>query len=326
MDKFAKINIFIAHTPLQNFIASKIVAQYFHPERNRNILYTSVSVENTIGFDEYYLIDKNRTFTKILNTYKAKNRISKLLKSRECNLFISHTGALLDNYFFYSFPREKFHVAINFYYEGILYFYEYEEPLQKKLHFSRKLMGYLVGFDYKINPIIFPADNPGINKIYSILPKFTLGPKEKIKEVSLLKDTYKSKEDCILIMGGKPSLLENNEVILLYQQMIEKAKSYGSATKIYFKGHHADQSNNFDLANKGQLEVEDITQNSPIEEVIEIYKPSLILSYPSSGLVSLKAMYGKHIEVFSYYREEKKNHITKLWPIFEDLDIYLKLV
>lgn len=326
MKELVKTNIFIAHTPLQNFIAQKIVEQNFPSANYTNILYTSVSMEADGTFCEYNHIDKFDFFKKITNTLKAKREISKTLKQNACSVFIPHTGALLDNYLFYSFAKEKYEVEINFYYEGILYFYNYEEPFKRKTHFSRKLMGYLAGFDYKIRPGIFPADNPRIHKIYSILPQFTLGPKDKIIKVSIAKENYISKKNCILIMGGKPSLLENNEVIALYEQMIQKIGSYGPNVKVYFKGHHSDISNNFDLANKNQIQVEDITQNKPIEEVIELYKPCLILSYPSSGLVNLKAMYADKIEVFSYYMETKKNHLAKLWPIFEDLHIHLELI
>jgi hypothetical protein len=326
MNKPIKTNIFIAHTPLQNFIASKIVEQFGNNKSSQNILYSSVVAENTRAFDSYNYIQKNGFFKKAADTIKAKQSITDLVKSRPCTLFIPHTGALLDNYFFYSFPKKGHALAINFYYEGILYFYKYAEPLRRKTHFSRKLFGLLAGFNYQIEPIIFPADDPSINKIYTILPEFTLGPKEKMQKISLIKEDYKSEKNRILIMGGKPSLLENEEVIMLYGKMIEKIKAHGPNTKIFFKGHHADQTNNFNKANNNEIQVQDITQNNPIEEVIEAYNPYLILSYPSSGLVNLKAMYNDKIEVHSYYMEKKKAQLEKLWPIFEKLDIHLSLI
>lgn len=326
MDDLIKTNIFISHTPLQNFIASKIVEQFFSTEIFKNIMYTSVNLKNEEAFHEYFLIERDNMVKKLIKTYKAKKKISKVLRTRKCNLFIPHTSAFLDNYFFYSFPISKYQVDLNFYYEGILYFYDYKEPLKKKTHLQRMLFAFLTGFKYNFNPIIFPYNNPLIHKIYSILPEFTLGPKEKILNVSLLKDTYSSKKNSILIMGGKPTLLEDREVISLYGQMISKILDYGPKIKVYFKGHHADRSDNFEKANRGQLTVQDITQNSPIEEMVEDYRPFLILSYPSSGLVNLKAMYGNQIELNSYYIKKKKDHLKKLWPIFENLDINLNLI
>ena len=120
--------------------------------------------------------------------------------------------------------------------------------------------------------------------------------------------------------------IENIEVISIYSEMIKKIKSFDRPLKIYFKGHHADTSDNFKIANKEQIEVEDISQNSPIEEVIEIYKPSLVLSYPSSGLINLKAMYGGEINMISYYIEKKKDQIEYLNPVFESLEIQLKVI
>lgn len=326
MDDISKTNIFISHTPLQNFIASKIVEQFFSTSIFKNIMYTTVNVKNEEIFHEYFLIEKENMLKKLIKTFKAKKKISKVLKTRKCNLFIPHTSALLDNYFFYSFPVSKYQVDLNFYYEGILYFYDYEEPLKRKIHFQRRLFAFLIGFRYNFNPIIFPYNNPIIYKIYSILPEFTLGPKEKIFNVSLLTDSYSSKKNTVLIMGGKPSLLEDIEVVSLYDQMISKILDYGPQIKVYFKGHHADRSDNFEIANRGRLTIEDITQNSPIEEVIEDYRPFLILSYPSSGLVNLKAMYGDNITMISYYIKNKKKHLQKQQPVFSHLNIELKLI
>ncbi|NAS10973.1 polysialyltransferase family glycosyltransferase [Poritiphilus flavus] len=326
MSDSVRTNIFIAHTPLQNFIASKIVKQYFNDSGINNMLYTTVAWKNKEHFNSYHFINKNSFFSKTVNTYMAKKEIGRILKSRPCNLFIPHTSALLDNYFFYSFPREKYGVRINFYYEGILYFYEYHEPFIPKVHLKRKWFALLCGFVYKRNPTIFPEDSSGIYKIYSILPEFTIGPAEKITKVSILEEDYIGKENCALIIGGKPKALDNSEMISLYELMIQKILSNKRIDKIYFKGHHADQTTNFEDANKGLLKVDDITQNSPVEEVIARYKPSLVVSYPSSALVSLKSMYEDKIEISSYYIDEKKEHLNKLWPIFEKLQIQLTLI
>jgi hypothetical protein len=179
---------------------------------------------------------------------------------------------------------------------------------------------------YVQKPNIFPHDDPKINKIFSILPKFTLGPKDKIVGVSILKDNYKANKKALMIMGGKPSLLENDEVIILYKEMIEEIRKYDNIDTVYFKGHHADNSNNFLKAIDRSLTFEDITQDRPVEEVIEEYNPCHIWSYPSSGLINLKAMYGEKIEMTSYYIKDKESQIKKLQPIFEELNINLKLI
>ncbi len=320
-----KSNIFIAQTPLQNFMAVKIVEQFFMEDGSTNCLYSSIAMDDTSCFDEYYLIEKKESFKKISNTYNAKKEISKRLKSGKSELFIPHTSAILSNYFFYSFPRDKFSVNLNFYYEGILYFYKYYEPYKPKTHLVRKIFSYLVGFNYNRNPEILPVDDRSIAKIYSIFPEHTLGPEHKMVEVSLRKAKYVSKKNCVLIVGGKPSALEDSEVISLYGQMIDKVLQSQEIMTVYFKGHHADTSSNFEIANAGRIKFEDITQNSPIEEVIECYRPSLVLSYPSSALVNLKGMYGDNIAVFSYYIDAKKQLLDKIWPIFEKLNIYINL-
>lgn len=321
MGKIKQTNIFIAHTPLQNFIAESIVVQYFKDHTFVNRLYTSVNSKNNGLFDERELFDKNKKFKKVIQVIKTKREINNLIKKGNCQIFIPHTAALLDNYYFYTFPIEKYGAKINFYYEGILYFYKYLEPYKKHTHIPRKLMGFLGGFNYNVEPEILPVNNKKINKIYTVLKKFTLGPKEKIFEVSLLKENYKPNPGNILILGGKPSLLEDNEVISLYNKMIERVLSLHKDTKVFFKGHHADVSGNFEKANADRIKIIDISNNSPIEEIIEDYSPSVVLSYPSSGLVNLKAMYGDKIDVNCYYIEEKKEDITKLRPIFDELGI-----
>lgn len=326
MSQIQQTNIFIAHTPLQNFIVGKIVEQFFNQDSFTNKLYTSVSTEHSGIFKETLLIEKKRSFKKITQILKIKTCINRAIKEGSCQIFIPHTAALLDNYYFYNFPLNKYNAKINFYYEGILYFYKYLAPFNKKIHLTRKLIGLFGGMNYQIEPQILPVNDTRVNKIYSILKKFTLGPVEKIEEVSLLQSSYKAILNNVLIMGGKPSLLEDEEVIFLYNEMIELILKLDFKPKIFFKGHHADSSNNFEKANNGRLKIIDVTRNNPIEEVIEEYSPSIILSYPSSGLVNLKAMYGNQIKIKCYYNKIKKEDFKKLSPIFEHMKINISLV
>ena len=326
MESREEQNIFIAHTPLQNMIVSRIVQQYFRSESHSNYLFTSVLPEQNVCFKGIYTIDKSSTFRKILQTYAAKNRIKKLLDRNGGNLFIPHTGALLDNYFFYSYPHKDRNVFLNFYYDGILYFYKYLEPYRKEHHRDRERFAKLLGFKYQREPEIFPAEHPDVTRIYSVFPEFTLGPDHKLKEVSLQQEDYRADSRAVLILGGKPSLLTHEEVQTLYGLMIEDIIARPEIDTVYFKGHHADPSDNFERANKNRLTVEDITQSKPVEEIIGMYRPSIIYSYPSSGLVNIRAMYGDRLQVISYYIKPKRDNLKTLWPIFEKLNIYTTMV
>ncbi len=325
MSEKRRTNIFIAHTPLQNFVAAGIVGQFFSSTDYENVLFTSVSSSNKALFAKTFLIAKQSIIKGIWQTWKAKRNISNILKENSSNLFIPHTSAILDNFFFYSFPVAKYKVNINFYYEGILYFYPYREPFKLKSHLFRKLLGFLYGFNYRIEPEILPVNNLKVHCIYTILKRHTLGPKSKLREISLLNQTFEANVDHVLIMGGKPSLLSGSEVIMLYKRMISFILDSKREQKVFFKGHHADTSNYFELANN-EIETINITQSGPIEEVIGQYAPKLVLSYPSSGLVNLKAIYGNKIDLRCFYIEEKKGHLKKLWPIFEELDIQITFV
>jgi len=321
-----RVNIFIAHTPLQNFIAAKIVEEVFLSQTIVNHLFTSAQGSNHANFNHYFLIEKKGLITKCLATYKAKRRITSILKEGNVNIFIPHTGALLDNYFFYTFPWKKYNTSINFYYEGILYFYEYEEPFFWRKHLSRRVFGLLTGLRYVYEPRIFPAHSDDITKIYTILPEFTSGPAKKMVKISLLKKSYTPNTDTILILGGKPSLLSNEEVIQLYASMLALTHTLSSNPMIYFKGHHADKSQNFENANNNRYKYEDITQPQPVEAIIEEYSPGWILSYPSSGLINLKEMYGSKINMISFYNKQKLKHILYLKDIFAHQGIEIKLI
>jgi hypothetical protein len=177
---------------------------------------------------------------------------------------------------------------------------------------------------YKREEQIFPASDNRVNAIYSILPEYTLGPPEKIKKINIRQPTFTGDREKVLILGGKPSLLENTEVIVLYRLMLKTAQELAESPVLLFKGHHADTSDNFTAANTENLPYIDITQDKPVEEVVSQYGPGIILSYPSSGLINLKVMFGDEIEMICFYTDQKKNQIIKLKNIFQDLGIQIR--
>lgn len=327
MNKISQNNIFIAHTPLQNFIVKKIIEQYFASAYYCNFLFTSVVTESGKFLNEINLINKETFKLKIKQLPKERRKILKILRdNNKSEVFIPHTSALLDNYLFYSFPSKKHGVKLNFYYEGILYFYNYRENYNYRIHLKRMVFGLLTGIRYKFHSEIFPANSNKINKIYSIFPTFTIGCKKKMKEIVLLEQCYSSKKNVVLILGGKPSLLNNQEVILIYREILKDIKDEFGNCKILFKGHHADTTNNFEIAAFNTIIFDDITEVRAVEEVIKDYRPSAIYSYPSSALVNLKAMYNTKIKLSSYYIDDKKEHLSMLCPIFESLGINLKTI
>lgn len=312
-------NIFIAHTPLQNLVAVNIVNQYFKNAQNHNTLISSVPCKEEDVFNTIKTIRKNNKLNLFRDTYSAKAYIDKSVKNQPCSLFISHTSGLLDNYVFFQLPKKYNSLKINFFYDGILYFYKYKEPF-KKIHNTRKKIGKLMGISYRFVPEIFPHDSPRINAIYTVLPNFTLGSKNKLVKVEMLANTYKPNKKSALILGGKPSLLTHDEVKKIYKEMISIITKSGFDI-VFFKGHHADNSLNFENVVDTNFHYKDITQNSPIEEVLEIYQPAHIYSYPSTALVNLKAMYGGQIAINSFYIADKKSDIDYMTPIFEKLEI-----
>lgn len=315
--------VFLAHTPLQVFFVEQIIEQE-KLQVNICVLITSVIPSNPNLFDKVIFIPKKNGFTKVAKTLKARLFLRRIPSKNKVSFFISHTSALLDNYVFYTLKRNDPELAINFFYDGILYFYDYQEK-HKKTHRIRRLIGFLVGINYHFEPRIVPFDLIDNGIIYTILSKFTLGNKSKHKEIELQKKNYNAIKNNTLILGGKPSLLTDAEVQLIYTKIIGLISDQNT-NQNFFKGHHADHSDNFDIANVDNISFTDITQNNPIEEVVEQYGPSKIYSYPSSALINLKAMYGMEIEIYCFYIKKKKKDLKKLLPIFEHMEINIEFI
>lgn len=319
-------NLFIAHTPLQNFVIKLIIEQYFYGVDNvRNYLFTSVELDSGLNyFDEIYIINKNSTFKKIINLFQCKYKITRIIATQNSNsIFIPHTSALIDNFLFYGVSHKDYNVDLNFYYEGILYLYNYRETYKFQTHFKRLIFGFLLGICYKYNPNITPFNSNLVNKVYTLFPEHTVAPKEKLQKIKVNIDRYVAL-DKVLILGGRPSLLTDIEIQKIYNTILNFYNSSFSNFKLLFKGHHADSSGNFEKV--VDLDFENITQHSPVEEIIEIYQPKIVISYPSSGLINLKSMYGNKIDLYSYYINEKKDNLKFLWPIFENVGINLKFI
>jgi hypothetical protein len=321
-----RINIYIAHTPFQNYVVSRIAKQYGSDPDVSNILFTSSFAVSSADFDKTFFLGKGNIGFRITALSKARRRIARYLSIRNAQLFIPHTSALLDNYFFYTYPKKKRGFGINLYYEGILYFYPYHEPYRWKMHLPRSILGFILSMPYKRTSLICPVEDKSVQYIYTILPEFTLGPSAKFKQVTLEEPHYTPNPSRILILGGKPSLLTNTEVIELYKRMLQRIKNLNRPVEVLFKGHHADLSDNFLKANQNSVPFKDITQAMPVEQIISEVSPTLILSYPSSGLVNLKAMFGAKIEMACYYIENKQQHIERLIPIFGQLGIEITLI
>ncbi len=305
-------------------MALNIINSHFSGLEYENTLISSVSAEKNKNLHKFILIRKSSKIKSFWDTAKAKRYIDKTVKRGKCCFFISHTSGLLDNYVFFQL-LEKFPThSLNFFYDGVLYFYDYKEP-KKKVHELRSKVGGLLGINYKFEPQIFPNQSSRIDSIYTVLPSFTLGPKEKMREVVIVSEDYVSKENTVLILGGKPSLLTNEEVKRIYAQMSSLITEIEGVT-VYYKGHHADTSNNFFDVIGDSFDFIDITQKSPVEEVIGRYRPEKVFSYPSSALVNLKAMYGEQIEISSFYVQKKKAQIDYMIPIFSELDIKSNLI
>lgn len=315
--------IFLAHTPLQVFFVEKIIEQEKTP-KGIYILISSVIPANPGLFDKFIRIPKKNGLLKLVKTFGAKLLLKKYAAKSDTSLFISHTSALLDNYVYYSLKRRQPGLKVNFFYDGILYFYDYQEKYGKT-HKIRKLIGFLIGIKYHFEPRIVPFDLIDNGLIYTISSEFTLGDKKRHIEIELQKKGYSPTKNNVLILGGKPSLLSNSEVQEIYARIIRLISNHEKST-VFFKGHHADFSDNFKIANSNNMSFEDITQSKPIEEVVEKYTPSKIYSYPSSALINLKAMYGNKMDIHCFYTKKKKGDLTMLLPIFEHMRINIEFI
>jgi hypothetical protein len=318
------MNVFICQTPFQLYYATRIIK--FLAASNEGlklcIIHSNLKCEEIKkGFPNIELLNSTPSgspFTKIFQLRTIKSRIDYLVRQNDSlRFYMPHVGGFLANYIFFC---KKFteKTELNFFYEGILYFYDYKEPYAAH-HLKRSLLGVIVGFTYRYRKVIFPYNSKAINKIYTPLKAKTKGPKNKLIEVLLSKDgrLAKEKNSAYLILGGPIEGLD-----VFFRKVIDQIINMSNdEVEIFYKGHASFLTHNKEyldtfanIALERRITYKELDILEPIEQIVDSINVSTIFSYYSSALVNMKLMQPKEYNLICYL-----NCQTELNPEIENV-------
>lgn len=308
------MKVFICQTPFQLFYSNQII-DYYQGLKSGNgdlIIHSNLNLKK-IQWPSNVEFKNSKPDNNVFGDYLVLRNIIKsldtLVKEIESDIefFIPHIGGLISNYIFFNKTfLKKSNVKINFFYEGILYLYDFNEKFQKH-HFNRIITAPFLGFIYKFQKRILPYNSKKIHHIYTPLIDFTKGKSIKKIEVCFKKNKpYPiEKSHRFLILGGPVSFLND-----YYHECIKDIlKTDDSNLKIFYKGHssfkshHSNQDKVFHkIATEHNLDYVEMDLNMPVELMVSDIMPSRIYSYYSSALLNIRQMSQEEFEILCYFK------------------------
>tara|TARA_R110002049_G_scaffold291474_3_gene475434 strand:+ start:10137 stop:11144 length:1008 start_codon:yes stop_codon:yes gene_type:complete len=333
------MKIFICQTPFQLYYTNRLV-HFFNEESpkalNFIIIHSGLYISNEEWMPNVSFLNFNSSSSKLENLIqlkKIKKLVDKLIgkkDNQELDFYVPHIGGLLANYLYFSKHfQKKTKISFNLYYEGVLYFYDFQEKLQF-FHFTRYIISLFLGYRYRYCKTILPYNSDKVKHIYTPLKEYTKGPKEKVKEIPFLplEKYIIENKNIYLILGGPVDYI--NE---FYKKSLEEILQKSiSPPKIYYKGHASFHTHNehfkevfYAIAKEFGVEYIEITEQLPIEKLIDDVNPSEIYSYYSSALINLKLISGNRCDIKCYISEGPKL-AGELEKIFQHFQIRLNLI
>lgn len=312
------MNIFICQTPFQGFYAKQIIQNIcLKTKKEQQFVIFHSGFEDIFGLEGVKLINLDTKLGFYDSYFKFRNAIKFIRNLRNTNkklsFFIPHRGGLIANYIFYNkvFNENK-NVSISFYYEGILYMYDYKEPL-KSFHYKRFVLGLLCGFRYKRNEVILPYNSNRIDKIYTPIKKYTQGPLEKLVLVEFNKQNSIRQNGIVhLILGGPVSFINElyHEAI---NEVLEEEESLNlDGPKIFYKGHGSFKTHNSNfedifanISKSRNIKYSKLSLLTPMEDLINEVSPSCVYSYYSSALLNIRLMGYNDIKIICYLSSQE---------------------
>tara|TARA_B110001452_G_scaffold72987_1_gene59029 strand:+ start:6414 stop:7424 length:1011 start_codon:yes stop_codon:yes gene_type:complete len=322
------MNIFICQTPFQLYYAMEIIKHF--------TTISGVKKKNLVFHSNLNFIDNNAKYFNLGKEQGVFNRFTRFKKAikiidvvirtsnDKVDFFIPHISGLLPNYIFHHKNTiDNNSISVNFFYEGILYFYDYKERFQK-FHIQRFLLGVLLGFRYRIKKTILPYNSPKVKHIYTPIQKFTKGNSLKVIELPFeQKQSIEINTNNYLILGGPIVFLRK-----FYEDCISQiSKSSNKEFIIYYKGHSSFETHNphyknifSEVASKSNIKYFELSNNEPVELLIEKVKPSITYSYYSSALLNISLMFPNNFKIICYLHEHD-SHFRIFKSIFNHFNI-----
>jgi hypothetical protein len=286
-------NIFLTYTPFHAEYARAISKQHF--SRQENIVLNHFSKKDVVA-------EPGDKFSRVLNTgkklsgavaalFQFKREMLAASKSgKEVNILIPHSLGILSNYAYHRVCRKYPNVRIHIFYEGIIVFYSYAHGYRDNLKYyaSRWLVSLMLGILYVPDKQILSLYDSRIASIYSPFLNIA-APREKIVLTPLSAVSFVPENNCVILGIGLPAD-QQEELKKIVIAIYHEVKRLG-IEKVYYKEHPLDKSDVFGQVAAGAgVELIPITDTSPVEKIIHLYRPSFVFSSWSSGLINLKGL------------------------------------
>ena len=240
-------------------------------------------------------------------------------KRFKISVYLPHASHFLGNYLYFS----KYVSDVYIYEDGILNYYdakvgaERTGSLKKLLSFfllmpCRPYRGHLTGFDER-----------SASGAYLSRPKYAVGCDKigEIKYVDCLRDDIAVRKGIILFLDQDISRLLGPNEFNRYNVMLQEFITSGDFTA-YYKPHH--EYNDYRTWGNCMKSIDKKLSCVPAEQVIEILRPELVISFFSSALINIKQAFPsvKCLALASDFLKISRNgRITTLSELFVEADV-----
>ncbi len=322
-----KLKIFISFTNYHNYCIEDIIESNVSNNELEYIIITNLKFNNTFHANniKVFNLKKMNTIRSVLKEIFTKSNKKILLKLfndikninyEEIEVSIPHYNNITSNYIMTNISTLNHHIIKSIYPDGIAIFYPSET--NRFLLIKKFILSLLIGQKMKF---FFSRDllNPfnEINFYYSYLPEITYNPKNLvIKRINSRKGSIKGSN--IIILGyGKNSF--RDKFIDDYLSNILKITSRIDHEKLYYKPHPSIDIYSDVVYGKlsKRTEVYVINTKETIESILKSIGATTVISFASSGLITLKMIYDDQVDCYYYGLNELIN--SDLQPYFENM-------
>lgn len=309
-----KANVFMIHTPFQNFIVHHMVRSMPDFLGADNYLVLDISKQHIcvdeniwtgiVSFEQPVEWDTWSIFKSGISTKKALEKIKQIYRNyKTVSIFLSDIQWQLNNAIFGMIARNKNKNKIiricNFPDGSVNLICPEPKNVMIAYNFIRKILGDLKGVPYRF----YMGDYLGydyVEKIYSLFPPALPDYKSKVVKIPANLHLVKKVDSdaCIFLGQDYKKCMEEKQYISLRQSAVMFSKKLGYS-KLYYKPHHFESWMD-DISFYSHEGFSLITTKKPMEEYYMENPVACVVSYDSSALPHLKILFDNAVRCISY--------------------------
>lgn len=271
------VNLFLAFTKSQLIHVKNVIMTCNH---SPNIIISRYPIDHELMLLSHRVFHINGS---LMCTRKCWNLVLKSIDIYdEIDLYVAHSFNVLSQGLQHHIHNTGRLKSLNIFPDGNLLFNRYTVKYYDKDHFAKKIKSRLLSSEYRFfkGEIISPFYD--VNTVYSYLPEVTCNH----KKLTLLKmDVVDEKlTSGLLILGHR------NQKVINRDKIIDVIKRNTNFDEVYYKPHpRITLSKDFFFKSlKSNFKVILISDDNPIESIIQHYPADIIFSVASSSLITLK--------------------------------------